>query len=100
MNGHIVPTRIYVTVWAVLVALTAITTAVAYLDLGPLNTPIAVTIAVGKMLLVALFFMHVRYSGRMVRVAAAAGMGWLVILFALTLSDYLTRGAVANAPGW
>jgi hypothetical protein len=36
----------------------------------------------------------------MVRVAATAGTCWLVILFALTLSDYLTRGAVPNSPGW
>lgn len=100
MNGHVVPVRTYVTVWAILIALTALTTISAYADLAPFNTPIAISIALGKMMLVALFFMHVRYSGRMVQVAAAAGMCWLVILFVLTLSDYVTRGAVPNSPGW
>ncbi len=100
MNGHIVQVRTYVTVWAILISLTALTTGIAYVDLGPFNTPIAISIAVAKMLLVALYFMNVRYSGRMVQVAAAAGICWLLILFALTLSDYLTRGAVPNSPGW
>ena len=100
MNGHIVSPKVYVGVFAILISLTVLTTVAAYIDLGIFNTPIAVSIAVGKMLLVVLFFMHVRYSSQMVKVVAGTGVMWLIILFALTLSDYLTRGWVPNAPGW
>jgi cytochrome c oxidase subunit IV len=49
-------------------------------------------IAFAKASLVALIFMHLRYSRRLMRVVAAAGLFWLGILIALTMSDYLTRG--------
>ena len=54
----------------------------------------ALTIAVVKMLLVILFFMHVRYSSRLTWIFVAAGFIWLLIMLDLTLSDYLTRGLV------
>jgi cytochrome c oxidase subunit 4 len=91
MTTHIVSVRLYLAVFVALLALTALTTFVAFFDLGPLNTVIAMTIAVGKALLVILFFMHVRYSERLVWVFVAAGFFWLAILLALTMSDFLTR---------
>ena len=51
----------------------------------------ALTIAFSKAVLIILYFMHVRYSSRLTMVMAGAGFFWLVILFALTFSDYLTR---------
>jgi len=59
-----------------------------------LNIVAALTIAVVKMLLVILFFMHVRYSSRLTWIFVAAGFIWLLIMLDLTLSDYLTRGLV------
>ena len=56
------------------------------------------TIAACKMLLVALFFMHVRHSTKLTRLAVLGGMLWLVILILLTMSDVVTRGWV-GAPG-
>ena len=64
----------------------------AYADLGALNTPVALTIAVLKALLVILFFMHVKDSPRLTWLVVASGFVWLGIMIALTLSDYLSRG--------
>ena len=51
----------------------------------------ALAIAITKMLLVILYFMHVRYSSRLTWLFVAAGFIWLLIMIDLTLSDYLTR---------
>jgi cytochrome c oxidase subunit 4 len=51
------------------------------------------SIAVSKATLVVLYFMHVRWSSRLIWVVVGAGMVWLVILLSLTMSDYLTRFA-------
>ena len=64
----------------------------AYFDFGLLNTVAALATAVFKAVLVALFFMHVKYSARLTWVVAIAGVFWLGILLALMESDYLTRG--------
>jgi cytochrome c oxidase subunit 4 len=74
--------------------LTAITVAVAFVDLRIFNTVVALGIAVTKATLVVLFFMHVKYGTRLTWVVAASGFVWMAILFALTLSDYLSRGWV------
>ncbi len=87
----IVPTKIYYRVALALLVLFILTVAVAYLDFGWLNIYIAVTIAVIKATLVVLYFMHVRYHTRLTWIFASAGFLWLLILFALTLSDYATR---------
>ena len=92
MPEHIVPRTTYLTIFVILIVLTAVTVFVAYLDLGRLNVVAALTIAVVKALLVALYFMHVRYSARLIQVVVFGGVFWLLIMFALTMSDYLTRG--------
>jgi cytochrome c oxidase subunit IV len=89
---HVVPIRIYLVIFAALILGTAITTAVAYVDLGPLNVVVMLVIAFTKATLVVLFFMHVRFTSRLTQLAAASGFAWLVILIGLTLSDVLTRG--------
>jgi cytochrome c oxidase subunit 4 len=70
---------------------TAITVAAAYLDLGPLNTVVALAIACTKATLVVLFFMHVKYSSRLTWAVVFGSVFWLFILLALTYNDYLTR---------
>jgi cytochrome c oxidase subunit IV len=100
MSGHIVPVRTYVGVFLALLALTALTTAVAFYDLGKWNTVAALAIAVTKMLLVILFFMHLKYSSGLTRVVLLAGFFWLAILVALTLSDELTRNWTAPPHAW
>ena len=91
MAQHIVSRILYYRLFAVLLLLTLLTVGVAYLNLGPLNTIIALTIATGKALLVVLFFMHVRYSNRLTWIVVSAGVFWLLVLLVFTLSDYFTR---------
>jgi cytochrome c oxidase subunit 4 len=91
MSEHIVPTRVYYTIFAILMVCTAITVGVAFVDLGPLNTIAALGIAVFKAVLVVLFFMHVKYSTRLTWAVVAGSVFWLGILLVLTMTDYLTR---------
>jgi cytochrome c oxidase subunit 4 len=94
MSGHVAPKSMYYWVFAALIVGTALTVGVAFLDLGALNNVLMLGIAMTKALLVILFFMHVRWSTRLTWVVAASGFVWLVILFGLTMADYLTRGWV------
>ena len=91
MAETIVPTRVYYSVFMALLILTFLTTAVAFVDLGFFSPVVALTIAIVKASLVVLFFMHLRYNTRLTWVVAGAGVFWLGILLALTLSDYMTR---------
>ncbi len=92
MSEHIVPTRTYYLVYAVLIVCTYLTWQVAYFDLGAMNTIAALAIACFKMVLVILFFMHVKYATRLTWLVIGAGFFWLAILLALTFGDYLMRG--------
>ncbi len=94
MSATIVPKKIYFRIWLALLGLLLLTWSLAQINLGRFNAVAALTIAVIKMLLVILFFMHVRYGSRITWIFVAAGFIWLVIMIDLTLSDYLTRGAV------
>ena len=70
--------------------------AAAFVDMGPMNNVVMLTIAIIKATLVVLFFMHVRWSTRLTWVVAAAGFFWLLILFGITMGDYMTRGWIAG----
>jgi cytochrome c oxidase subunit IV len=97
MSEHIVPVRIYVTIFLALLAGTALTVVAAFQDFPwQLNTIIALTIATAKATLVVLYFMHVRYSVRLIWVILASALFWMAILFALTFSDYWTRAWIAR----
>jgi cytochrome c oxidase subunit IV len=87
----------YVAIWLVLMVLLGLTCGLAQLRLGRWAVLAALGIAFLKMLLVILYFMHVRRSPRLTWIFVAAGFVWLGILFDLSLSDYLTRGSVPAA---
>jgi cytochrome c oxidase subunit 4 len=92
MSEHIVQPRIYIAIFLALMVGTALTVLAAFYDFpGPLNAVVALTIAVVKATLVILYFMHVRYSGRLVWLVIIAALLWLMIMFAITFSDYWTR---------
>jgi cytochrome c oxidase subunit 4 len=82
----------YMLVFAALLVLTGITTAAAFLDLGPWNLAVALAIAMVKALLVAFYFMHLRHSTRLTLVFVSAGILWVGHMLAFTFADYLTRG--------
>jgi len=84
--------RAHVGVWAALLALLLLTLGSAYLRLGWANGAINVAIAAIKALLVMLFFMRLRASRPVLRLAAGAGFVWLLILGGLALADFLSRG--------
>jgi cytochrome c oxidase subunit 4 len=88
---HVDSVKTYASVWILLLFLTALTTGVSYIDLGRFNVFAALTIAVGKMLLVSLFFMHVRHSTKLTKLVVLGGLLWLAILLFLTMADFATR---------
>jgi cytochrome c oxidase subunit IV len=92
MSEHIVSVRVYLVIFLALLVGTALTVFAAFYDFrGQWNTVIALTIALVKATLVVLYFMHVRYSPRLVWVIVASALFWLAIMFSLTFSDYFTR---------
>jgi cytochrome c oxidase subunit IV len=92
MSEHIVHPRVYIIIFLVLMVGTGLTVLAAFQDFpGPLNAVVALTIAVIKATFVVLYFMHVRYSSRLIWLVIAAALFWLAIMFALTISDYSTR---------
>ena len=99
-TAHVVPISTYVGVFIVLLVGTALTTAVAYIDLGRWNTVVALAIAVTKMLFVILFFMHVKYNPGLTRIIIAGAFFWLGIMICFSMADELTRGWQYNPPGW
>jgi cytochrome c oxidase subunit 4 len=99
-SPHIVPVRTYLLVFGALLGLAVLTTAVAFVDLGPFNTIIAMAIAFVKMLLVLLIFMHLRYSSNLVRVVIIAGFFWLALLIGLTMNDYRSRQWIPDPAPW
>lgn len=95
MSHHIASKKLYITIWTALICLTVLTAGVSWLDLGRWNMVVAMTIATCKMLLVALFFMGLKYvSDKMTIVIIVAGLFWLFILLALGMTDYLSRSWV------
>lgn len=95
-TGHVISVKFYAQVFAALIALTLTTAGMAFLDLGAgWNTVAALVIAVGKALLVILYFMHLRYSDRLTWVFAGAGFFWLLILLGGTLDDLITRQQIS-----
>ena len=78
-------------IWAALLLLLAATVGSAFIPLGPFNAIINIGIAAAKTVLVLLFFMKLRSSSALLRLAALAGVFWLSFMFMLAASDYLTR---------
>jgi cytochrome c oxidase subunit 4 len=92
MSEHVMSSKFYYTIWIALLVLTVVTTLVARVDLGPLNTVVALVIATFKALLVVLFFMHVKYtSEKLTKVVIVAAIFWLLLLLGLSMADYTTR---------
>jgi cytochrome c oxidase subunit 4 len=99
MSGHISPKSTYYAIFGALMVLTAITVTVAFINLGALNLPVALGIAIVKATLVILFFMHVKYTSRLTKLICGTAFFFLMVLFGLTLSDYLSRGWFTSPRG-
>lgn len=104
MSEHVVPRKTYFLIFGALMVGTALTVGAAFVDLSAatgipaLNDIVMLAIAVAKAVLVVLYFMHVKYSGRLTALTVLSGVLFFFILIAITLSDYLTRGLL-GLPG-
>ena len=94
--SHVVPIRMYVAIWAALMIFTGLTVFAATVELHVFNIVLALLIATIKGTLVALFFMHLRYSTKLTMVTVIAAIFFLFILFGLSMTDYLTRAWLTN----
>ncbi|NUQ28267.1 MAG: oxidase [Acidobacteriaceae bacterium] len=90
-DHHIVGPSTYLVIYGTLLALTAITVAAAYVEMGALNPIVAVLIAVIKATVVILWFMHMKYQSKLLKLTIGAGVFTFLVLIAMTLSDYMSR---------
>ncbi len=88
---HIVSPKVYVAVGLSLLVLTAATCAISYIDLGLFNAVVALAIAVIKAMLVVLFFMHMKYSSKLIKLTAVSGIFIFLGLISMTMADYISR---------
>ena len=100
MNHHVLPVRTYVLIWLLLLLATGTTLGVAYIDLGPWNIVVALTIAFTKMSLVVLFFMHVKQQTNLTKLFVVAGFVFLGILICVAMTDYSTRTWLPQGKMW
>lgn len=92
MSEHIVSVKIYLVIFLALLLGTALTVFAAFIDFRwQFNAIVAMSIAIAKATLVVLYFMHVRYSTRLIWVIVASALFWMALLFAFTFADYFTR---------
>jgi cytochrome c oxidase subunit 4 len=87
----VIAEKTYFAVWGMLLLLLLLSFGSAYIPLGTLNVIINLGIAAVQALLVMFFFMHLRSSNALLRVAAFTAFCWLLVLVSLTLSDILSR---------
>jgi cytochrome c oxidase subunit 4 len=98
MSGHVSPKSVYYSIFGALMVLTAVTVGAAFVNLGLLNFPVALAIAIIKATLVVLFFMHVKYSSRLTKLVVVTSLFFLFILLAETFMDYASRGLMPSLP--
>lgn len=99
MSGHVSPKSTYYAIFGALMVFTAITVGVAFVNLGALNFPVAIAIAITKATLVILFFMHAKYSSRLTKLVIGGAFFFLLILLGMTMTDYGSRGWFASPRG-
>ena len=90
-DHHIVTPFQYLLVFGTLLLFTGITVGAAYIDLGVFNPIVALAIASFKAVVVILFFMHVKYQSRLVKITVGAGFFTFLVLITMTLTDYMSR---------
>jgi cytochrome c oxidase subunit 4 len=88
---HVVGPKVYLLIFFTLLVCTGLTTWVAFIDLGVLNPVIALAIACFKACLVVLFFMHIHYSSKLLKLTVVSGLFMFLVLITMTLSDYISR---------
>ncbi|MBN1991107.1 MAG: cytochrome C oxidase subunit IV family protein [Anaerolineae bacterium] len=93
-HHHIIPVRMYLTVFAWLMVLLAVTVTVSFFNFGVFNVFVALSIATLKAGLIMAYFMHLRYSSKLIWVFAGLGFFGLAIMILIAMGDYVARGGV------
>ncbi len=88
---HVVTPRTYIIVFITLLIFTGLTVVAAYVDLHIFNPIVALAIATFKAVIVILYFMHVKYQSRLIKMTVSAGFFTFLVLTTMTLSDYMSR---------
>ncbi len=101
MLSHYISTvRSNLKVFGALIALTLATALSDYINLGPFNLIVALLIAGTKATLVVIFFMHLRFSGRITWAFVGLAVVFLAILIGMTFDDVITRHWIPQPQGW
>jgi len=93
-HHHILPLKVYINVGLALLVLTVVTVAAAQIDLGPMNVVLAMLIAGSKAMLVALYFMHLKYDNKLFLAIFVGGILFLVLFIVFTMFDTERRGDI------
>jgi cytochrome c oxidase subunit 4 len=80
-----------VVVFLSLLVFTGLTVGASYIEMGVFNPIAAIAIACIKMVLVVLFFMHVKYSTKLTKLTVGAAVFMFLTLVSMTLADYMSR---------
>lgn len=86
--GHIVPRKVYNSVFAALLVLTGLTVLVAALDLGDIALGVAIIIATFKAALVTLFFMHLNWENR---------LAWAIVIYPIFVFILILGGTLGDS---
>jgi len=90
-TGHDSPLGLYLKVYVALMVLLVLTVGVAYLNIGAWSLPVALTIAAIKAVVVVIYFMHMRFTGKLMWVYISASVVWLGMLLFGVLIDVIMR---------
>jgi len=88
---HIVTPLQYGYVYGTLLFFTLLTILAADWNMGIFNPVVALAIASTKAVVVILFFMHVIFQSKLIKMTVASGFFTFLILVVLSLSDYISR---------
>ena len=100
-HQHFVPPVSHdVGVFLALMVFTGITVLAAKIDLGLLNTPIALAIAGTKAFMVMYIFMELRQASAITRMSALSGIVFLAIMLIMIGQDYAARHYLPYPANW
>ncbi len=99
-HAHITPTSTYLTIFFALMICTGLTYFVWTVHLGAWAFVVALAIAIFKATLVITYFMHVKWSPMLSKMAVLIAIVFLAILLVLTSMDYASRNWVPSSRGW
>jgi len=90
-DQHMLSYKTLALVLLALLILTGITIGVSYVHMGIFNVPIALGIACTKVSLVLLYFMHLKFEGKAIKMSFICTISFLAIMISFTFWDVAFR---------